>query len=194
MRTPTSLRSSIAPVKRHSERHNHQLFSVCFFANLQNTKPSSKEIGLGSMWQHQTVQWADESRTNPVCWLLWELPIKLFSTSATPSALLPPSPLIKSCSIISVLFLQYFLPLSNSDSTCSSNNSPNNNPAILAPQRPHLILGQDDGGGGGDLHQHLGQHLHHSGEQQPEKHHSFQLSLAIIWSLMCNIVHRKLPS
>ena len=102
--------------------------------------------------------------------------------------------LIKSCSIISVLFLQYFLPLSNSDSTCSSNNSPNNNPAILAPQRPHLILGQDDGGGGGDLHQHLGQHLHHSGEQQPNKHHSFQLSLAIIWSLMCDIVHRKLPS
>ena len=101
--------------------------------------------------------------------------------------------LIKSCSIISVLFLQYFLPLSNSDSTCSSNNSPNNNPAILAPQRPHLILGQDDGGGGGDLHQHLGQHLHHSGEQQPKKHHSFQLSLAIIWSLMCDIVHRKLP-
>ena len=101
--------------------------------------------------------------------------------------------LIKSCSIISVLFLQYFLPLSNSDSTCSSNNSPNNNPAILAPQRPHLILGQDDGGGGGDLHQHLGQHLHHSGEQQPKKHHSLQLSLAIIWSLMCDIIHRKLP-
>ena len=133
MRTPTSLRSSIAPVKRHSERHNHQLFSVCFFVNFQNTKPSSKEIGRGSMWQYQTVQWADESRKNPSCWLLWELPIKLFSTSATPSVLLPPSPLIKSCSIISVLFLQYFLPLSNSDSTCSSNNSPNNNPAILAP-------------------------------------------------------------
>ena len=89
MRKPTSLRSSIAPVKRHSERHNHQLFSVCFFANLQNTKPSSKEIGRGSMWQYQTVQWADESRKNPVCWLLWELPIKLFSTSAPPSALLP---------------------------------------------------------------------------------------------------------
>ena len=153
-----------------------------------------KRYSVIVLYKMHIVQWADESRKNPACWLLSELPIKLFSTSATTSALLPPSPLIKSCSIISVLFLQYFLPLSNSDSTCSSNNSPNNNPAILAPQRPHLILGEDDGGGGGDLHQHLGQHLHHSGEQQPKKHHSFQFSLAIIWSLMCDIVLLKLPS
>ena len=85
--------------------------------------------------------------------------------------------LIKSCSIISVLFLQYFLPPSNSDSTCSSNNSPNNNPATIAGNtvvhndgEEHLVLGEDEGGlGDVDEYPRGGHHL--PDQELPRIHH-----------------------
>ena len=90
--------------------------------------------------------------------------------------------LIKSCSIISVLFLQYFLPPNNFDSTCSSNNSPNNNPIATITgyntvvhnhnddDDGHLVLGEDEGGlGDVDEYPRGGHHL--PDQELPRIHH-----------------------